>query len=34
LLMESQEQDKIMGKPNQIEAVMAELQKRPPVFED
>lgn len=34
LLMESVEQDKIMGSPNQIEAVMAELEKRKPQFED
>ena len=34
LLMESQEQDKIIGFPNQIEAVMAEMQKRPAEFED
>lgn len=34
LLMESEEQDQIMGKPNQIEAVMAVLQGRAPVFED
>lgn len=34
LLMESVEQDKIMGTPNQIEAVMAELQKRKPNFTD
>ncbi len=34
LLMESEEQDKIIGKPNQIEAVMAEIQKRAPVFKD
>jgi len=34
LLMESQEQDKLMGTPNQIEAIMAELQKRPPDFKD
>ena len=34
LLMESLEQDKIMAKPNQIEAVMAELQKRTPKFKD
>ena len=34
LLMESREQDKIIGSPNQIEAVMAELQKRPPRFKD
>jgi enoyl-CoA hydratase/carnithine racemase len=34
LLMESVEQDQIIGQPNQIEAVMAELQKRPPKFTD
>jgi len=34
LLMESVEQDDIMGTPNQIEAVMAELQKRKPTFKD
>ncbi|MEM7361102.1 MAG: crotonase/enoyl-CoA hydratase family protein [Pseudomonadota bacterium] len=34
LLMESEEQDKIIGSPNQLEAVMSELQKRPPVFKD
>lgn len=34
LLMESVEQDKIMGTPNQVEAVMAELQKRKPNFVD
>jgi len=34
LLMESVEQDKIMGSPNQIEAVLAELQKRKPNFKD
>ena len=34
LLMESVEQDKIMGSKNQIEAVMAELQKRKPNFKD
>jgi len=32
LLMESSEQDKIMGTANQIEAVMAEMQKRAPDF--
>ena len=32
LLMESKEQDEILGSPNQIEAVMAELQKRAPDF--
>jgi len=30
--MESSEQDKIMGTANQIEAVMAEMQKRAPDF--
>ena len=34
LLMESKEQDQIIGSPNQIEAVMAELQKRRPNFKD
>lgn len=34
LLMESEEQDAIIGSPNQIEAVMAELQKRPAQFQD
>ncbi len=34
LLMESVEQDKIMGTPNQIEAVMAVMQKRMPNFKD
>jgi len=34
LLMESEEQDKIIGSANQIEAVMAELQKRAPNFKD
>ena len=34
LLMESEEQAKIIGKPNQMEAVMAEMQKRAPVFKD
>ena len=32
LLAESEEQDKVIRKPNQIEAVMAAMQKRPPVF--
>jgi enoyl-CoA hydratase/carnithine racemase len=32
LLAESEEQDAIIGKPNQIEAVMAELEKRPAKF--
>nr|WP_300396126.1 crotonase/enoyl-CoA hydratase family protein [Henriciella sp.] len=34
LVQESVLQDKIIGSKNQIEAVMAELQKRPAVFED
>ncbi len=34
LLMESEEQDKIIGTANQLEAVMAELQKRPAKFSD
>ena len=34
LVQESVLQDKIIGSRNQIEAVMAELQKRPAVFED
>lgn len=34
LLMESVEQDKIMGSPNQLEAVMAQMQGREPVFSD
>lgn len=34
LLMESVEQDAIIGKPNQIEAVMAEMEKRSPNFAD
>ncbi|MFN7056826.1 crotonase/enoyl-CoA hydratase family protein [Hyphomonas sp.] len=32
LQMESDEQDQVMRTPNQIEAVMAEMQKRPAVF--
>ena len=32
LLSESREQDGIIGKPNQIEAVMAEMEKRPAKF--
>jgi hypothetical protein len=31
--MESKEQDEIIGSPKQIEAVMAELQKRPANFD-
>lgn len=34
LLMESIEQDNLIGKPNQIEAVMAELEGRDPVYKD
>lgn len=34
LLMESVEQDEIIGKPNQVEAVMAELEKRPAIYRD
>ena len=34
LLAESREQTAIAGKPNQIEAVMSQLQKRPPQFKD
>jgi enoyl-CoA hydratase/carnithine racemase len=34
LMMESEEQDLIIGSPNQIEAVMAELEKRPAAFTD
>ena len=34
LMAESEEQDGIIRKPNQIEAVMAEMQKRAPVFKD
>lgn len=34
LMAESEEQDQVIRKPNQIEAVMAEMQKRAPQFED
>ena len=34
LLAESREQDSIMRTPNQVEAVMAEMEKRPPRFAD
>ncbi len=34
LMAESEEQDGIIRQPNQIEAVMAEMQKRAPVFKD
>jgi hypothetical protein len=33
-MAESREQTAIAGKPNQVEAVMSQLQKRPPQFED
>ena len=32
LIAESEEQDRIIGKPNQVEAVMAEMEKRPARF--
>ncbi|WP_439573522.1 crotonase/enoyl-CoA hydratase family protein [Phreatobacter sp.] len=34
LALESQEQQALIGSPNQIEAVMANMQKRAPVFRD
>ena len=34
LMTESIEQDKIIGSPNQIEAIMSVMQKRPPKFKD
>ena len=34
LLAESREQDGVMRTPNQVEAVMAEMEKRPPRFAD
>ncbi len=34
LLEESMEQHKIMRTPNQVEAVMAGMEKRPPNFAD
>lgn len=34
LLMESIEQDKVIGRANQIETVVAQLQKRQPKFSD
>lgn len=34
LMSESIEQDKIIGSPNQIEAIMSVMQKRPPKFKD
>ena len=34
LLMESELQTEIIGKPNQVEAIMAGLEKRPGVFKD
>lgn len=32
LMAESREQDAIMGKPNQVEAVMSQMQKRAPIY--
>ncbi len=32
LMAESREQTAVIGKPNQVEAVMAQLQKRAPKF--
>lgn len=34
LLMESIEQDKLIGSPNQVEAIMSNLEKRAPRFKD
>ncbi|MDF1686722.1 MAG: crotonase/enoyl-CoA hydratase family protein [Parvibaculaceae bacterium] len=34
LLLESVEQDKIIGKPNQVESIMSNLEKRAPNFQD
>jgi len=34
LLLESKEQEQVIGKKNQLEAVYASLQKRPGNFED
>ena len=34
LLAESQEQTALIGAPNQVEAVLANMQRRPPVFKD
>ena len=34
LLFESEQQDQILGTPNQIEAVMAQMQKRSPNYKD
>lgn len=31
-MAESREQDAIMGKPNQVEAVMSQMQKRAPTY--
>jgi hypothetical protein len=33
-MAESEEQAKLMRSPNQIEAVMANMQKRAPAFQD
>jgi enoyl-CoA hydratase/carnithine racemase len=34
LMMESELQHAVLGKPNQVEAVMANMEKRPPNFQD
>jgi enoyl-CoA hydratase/carnithine racemase len=34
LVSESREQERLMGSPNQIEAVRAEMEQRPAAFED
>jgi hypothetical protein len=34
LLQESFEQEKLIGSANQVEAINANLEKRPPKFED
>jgi enoyl-CoA hydratase/carnithine racemase len=34
LAAETTEQARLLGKPNQVEAVMANLEKRPPLFTD
>jgi len=33
-ILESELQKKLIGSPNQVEAVRANLEKRPPVFKD
>jgi hypothetical protein len=32
LMAESREQDSIIGKPNQVEAIMSQMQKRAPNY--